>query len=189
MADLGLLVPITGSARTSSARRWILIGGLLLLGGLLGVGLGMTWNGGLLLAGASAAVGLQALGLRRLVALLVGATFVTLFRIDVAGLSFRPEHFALVPCLAAVVLAGRSRALVDAALDRTVLLLGSFVAWNAIVSIFQAPDPGASLRIVGWLLIDWLILVTLVAVIDDPEDLARQGALWAGLASCVALAL
>lgn len=139
--------------------------------------------------GVSAAVFLQSLGWRRLIGLLVGATFVTRLRFDVAGSGFRLEHFVLFCCVVALLFAGRQAALLEAARDRTSVLVGAFVAWNAAVSILNSPQPGESLLIVGWLALDWLMLAVLVSSTHDPRALARQGVMWAGAASVTAVTL
>lgn len=115
---------------------------------------------------------------------LVVATFVTRFRIELAGLHFLPEHFIVLCLISRVALEGRGSAIWRAMQDRTVLLLAAFVVWGAVVSILQAPDPAASFRIVGWLAIDWLILVGVVATRPGAVRLER---LTAGLSVTLAL--
>jgi hypothetical protein len=136
-----------------------------------------------------AAASLLGLGWRRLTVLLIGATFVTVVRIDVLGASFRIEHLILLSCVAAMILAGRERALLVAARDRTPLLFAAFVLWSAFASVFQAVEPSKSLLIVGWLALDWLFLVVLLAAWEDASTLAGVAARWAAMAAVVAIGL
>jgi len=136
-----------------------------------------------------AAASLQVLGWRRLTILLVGSTFVTFFQVDLLGPSFRPEHIVLLACVVAMVAAGRKDSLLAAARDRTVLLFGAFVLWSALVSVLVAPNPTDSLLIDGWLALDWLFLVVILAAWEDTRALANTASRWAGLAAAVAVAL
>jgi hypothetical protein len=131
------------------------------------------------------AIAFRVLGTKRLLWLLVGSTFITLYRIDVAGANLRLEHFVLVACLVALVLEGGVRALIDVAGDRTMLLFGAFILWSASVAMVQAPEPGDSLMIVAWLALDWLMLAVLVSSFDDAKEVAGVGATWAGIAGAV----
>lgn len=163
-----------------------LLGGVA-LGGVAGIA-SLGAAGTLALGGVAAGLSLQALGWARLVLLLIGSTFVTRIRIDVFGASFRPEHFVLAVCLVAMLLAGRTRALVTAASNRTVVLFACFVAWSGVVSVLTPPRPGESLLIVGWLALDVVMLVVLLASTDDAESLARTGVVCTGWAAAVAIA-
>ncbi|MDQ3680951.1 MAG: O-antigen ligase family protein [Actinomycetota bacterium] len=178
-------MPTGPQALTGPAR----VAGITAIGGAAGVAANGGTGAVLGLAGVAGALSLQALGWSRLVGLLVGATFVTWARIDVLGASFRPEHLALLVAVVGLVLAGRDRALLSAAGDPTVVLFGCFVAWAGLVSVLQAPRPGESLLIVGWLALDLLILIVLVGSGQEAERLARTAILWAGVAAAVAIAL
>lgn len=143
----------------------------------------------LVMAAVAGALTFQALGSRRLIWLLIGATFVTRFRIDAFGASFRVEHLVLAVCLLALIREGRVAALVAAATDRTVLVFGAFVAWSGLVSVLQSPRAGESLLIVGWLALDVVLLVVVLASDQGADLLARAGILWAGAAAAVAIVL
>lgn len=136
-----------------------------------------------------AAASMQALGWRRLAVLLIGSTFVTVFRFNILGANFRLEHLVLLACVVAMVAAGRQRHLIAAAWDRTAVLFAAFVLWSAIVSALRATKPAESLLIVGWLALDWLMLVVLLACGRDAAGLARTGARWAAVAAVVAIIL
>jgi hypothetical protein len=110
---------------------------------------------------------------RLLLIVLVAATFVTRFRITVAGFHFLPEHFLAACLLLRLMLAGKSSAISRVLTDRTVLLLGMFIAWEAGVSLLQAPQPAKSLPIVGWLALDWIILIVVLATWRDSVQLER----------------
>ncbi len=135
------------------------------------------------------AIAVHLLGTTRLVALLVGSTFITLFRINVAGANLRVEHFILLVCVVAVILDGRVRDLIAATGDRTMLLFGAFVVWSASVAVVQSPDPGDSLMIVAWLALDWMMLAVLISSTDDAKGLAGLGAVCAGIAGTVGVAV
>jgi hypothetical protein len=162
-----------------------LLGGAV-IGGAAGIA-SLGSAGTLGLGGVAAGLSLQALGWARLVPLLIGSTFVTRFRIDVFGANFRPEHFVLAVCLVAMLMAGRAQALMAAASNRTVVLFACFVAWSALVSVLTPPEPGESLLIVGWLALDLVMLVVLLASTNNSETLARSGVLWTGWASAAAI--
>lgn len=159
--------------------------------GFVGVGLGIAYDQrvALVIVGIAAVVFLQSLGWKVLLPVLIGSTFVTRFRPELLGLNFLPEHVVLAACLVALLIGGRHTAVVAAATDRSVLLLGAFVAWSAVVSIVRSPQPTPSLQIVGWLALDWLLLVAVLASTDDPRTIARQGTRWLGGAATIAIAL
>lgn len=136
-----------------------------------------------------AAASLQFLGWKRLTVLLIGSTFVTFLRIDFLGASLRLEHLVLLACVVAMVAAGREQSLLTAARDRTAMFFAAFVLWSALASALQAVSPADSLLIVGWLALDWLFLVVILAAWDDPRAVARAGAQWAGPAAALALGL
>jgi hypothetical protein len=110
---------------------------------------------------------------RLLLTMLVAATFVTRFRIAVAGFHFLPEHFAAACLLLRLTLDGKSGAIRRVLRDRTVLLLAVFIVWEAIVSLLQAPNPAKSLPIVGWLALDWVLLIAVLATWQDSARLER----------------
>lgn len=168
---------------------WPQVVALAIIGCAAGMSLALNPRAGLVLAGASVVLAAQVLGLPVLISLLVASTFVTHYSFEVVGVSLRVEHLVLVPCLLAVAFRGRSRPLLDAAADRTSLLFGSFVAWNGLVSVFQAPNQAASLRMVGWLALDWVLLVLLMASTDKASALAGHGVAWAGVGAVAALGL
>lgn len=121
--------------------------------------------------------------------LLVGSTFVTRLRLEVGGAGLLLEHLVVAVLIAALLSSGRLPHLREAARDRTSLLLGAFVVWSALVSLLRSPQPAESLMIVGWLGLDWLVLVALVASTTGPDRLVRQGVAWAGLAAVAGLAM
>ena len=112
---------------------------------------------------------LQGLGSAALLPALVAATFVTRLRIELAGHNFLLEHVLVLALLLSLILEGRARELARAAEDRTVILLGCFVAWEAAVSLLAAPDPAQSLSIVGWLLLDWLLLISVTTAVRSRQ--------------------
>lgn len=129
----------------------------------------------------------QVLGWRGLVVAMIAATFVTRYRIAVFGINFRPEHFFAVALGISLILHGKTAALARAASDRTALLLSAFIVWQVFVSLLRSPDPAASLTIVGWLALDWIILVVCLAAISSPERLQRVGVALAVASSAIAL--
>lgn len=141
----------------------------------------------LLAVGACLAV--QAIGVRRLLVVLIVATFVTRFRIVVAGFHFMPEHVVLVAALLSLALSTRLNRVWTVLRSPTVLLLGLFIAWATAVSFLQAPDRSASLAIAGWLALDWLILVFALAAVDDSKTLERVGSAAAVGAAIAAIVL
>lgn len=142
-------------------QRSVLLGALALIAGWL-----IAAEGGVAKAALAVVAGLviiQMSGVSQLLAALVAATFVTRFRIVVGGFHLLPEDFVAVCLLLRLVLDGQVREVVRATMDRTVLLLGAFVVWEAAVSLVMPPDPAKSLHIVAWLALDWLILVAVLA--------------------------
>lgn len=131
----------------------------------------------------------QTVSARVLLTFLVLATFVTRYRINVGGLHFLPEHFIALCLILRVALDGRASAVRRAMQDRTVLLLAAFIAWEAVVSVLQAPDVAASFRIIGWLAIDWVILVAVVASRPGAVHLERLIARLAVLLALIAVLL
>lgn len=163
--------------------------GALVAGAAAGVAPAIGSSAVAIVGAVALAVALQALGWQKLLTLLIAATFVTRFRIDVLGASFRPEHLALLVCAAAMLVAGRGPALASAAGDRTCVLFGCFVAWSGLVSVLQAPKPSESLLIVGWLALDWLMLVVFIASGRSAGSLARSGVRWAGVAAAAGIGM
>jgi hypothetical protein len=159
-----------------------------LVGGAAGAA-GTNARAEVLLFALVGSVSVLALGWRALFGLLVGATFVTRFRIPLLGAHFMLEHFLLVACLLVMIARGRVGALINAASDRAVLLFGAYVAWSAFISVVRAPSPARSLPIVGWLALDWLLVVVVVATVHDPHALIHQGTRWLGPISAVAVGL
>jgi hypothetical protein len=88
-----------------------------------------------------------------------------------------------------LVLAGKTDRIWAAMSNPTVLLLLAFVVWQGVSSIAAAPDVSKSLAIVGWMGLDILILVTLLAGIGDAEQLETMTALAATFAAGLALIL
>jgi hypothetical protein len=139
--------------------------------------------GGALTLGTPLAIGSIALAMGLIIVLtasppllltvLVAATFVTRFRITVGGLHFLPEHFATAGLLLRLTLDGKSSGIWRVARDRTVMLLAIFIAWEAIISLLQAPQPAKSLPMVGWLALDWVMLIAVLAAVQDSVRLER----------------
>jgi hypothetical protein len=142
-------------------------------------GAALTRGTQLAVACLAVAVGLivvQTASRRLLLTLVVAATFVTRFRITVGGLHFLPEHFVAACLLVRLILDGKSSAMWRVLTDRTVVLLAIFIAWEAVVSLLQAPQPAKSLPIVGWLALDWIILIVVLASLQDTVQLERLAA-------------
>lgn len=159
------------------------LAGLLGLAALLGAAaasVGTNPGAALILFALVGSVAVLAIGWRALFGLLIGATFVTRFRLPLLGGHFMLEHLVLVVCLLVMIARGRIGALAAAAGDRAVVLFGGYVAWSALISVVRAPSPAKSLPIVGWLGLDWLLVVVVVAAVQDPQALARQGTRWLG---------
>lgn len=134
---------------------------------------------GLVLAGAVLVFALVAYAsLEFTVSLLVFATFATRIRINLLGFGWRLEHFTLILLAVACVLHARS-AVLRRMPSRTELAAFAFVVWCAVSSLINSPQPGKSLTIVGWYLMDVLILWLLVGLIEAGdiswEGLARNG--------------
>jgi O-Antigen ligase len=131
----------------------------------------------------------QALGVRRLVLLLIVTTFVTRFRVVVGGYHFMPEHVVLLIALLSLAMSTRLDRVWAALRSPAVLLLGLFVAWGGVVSLMRAPQQSSSLAIVGWLALDWLILVLVLATVEDSTQIERVGSVAAVGAAAVAIFL
>jgi hypothetical protein len=141
----------------------------------------------LLALGACLAV--QAIGVRRLVLILIVTTFVTRFRIVVGGFHFMPEHVVLLVALTSLAMSMRLDRVWAVLRSPTVLLLGLFIVWGGAVSFLRAPERTSSLAIVGWLALDWLILVLVMAAIEDSSKIERVGSAAAVGAAAVAIVL
>jgi hypothetical protein len=148
-------------------------GGILVVGGCIGLGalLGRRPELAKFAVVLIGLIVLLGLGSRVLIPLLVLAVFVTRFRIAIGGYHFLPEHVVAIALIGALVLEGRTRAMWEAATDRTALALGAFIVWEAVVSLVQAPNPSESMAIVGWLALDWLMLIAVVARLRDSARL------------------
>jgi O-antigen ligase len=139
--------------------------------------------------GIAVSICLVSLSTRRLERLLVGATYVTRFRATLVGVRVLPEQLLVPVVLVAGLLQGRRGPLLSALRDRTVRLLGLFVLWSAFVSVLRSSDVTASLNIVAWLGMSWLILVSLVAFGETSERLQRQIIGWGVCAAVIAVVL
>ncbi len=126
---------------------------------------------------------------RVLAPLLIVSLFVTHWRFPIAGLHFLPEDIVVLALLVALVAERRERALWAAATDRTALALAAFIAWSVLVTMVQAPDVGKSMAVVGWLGLDWLILVAVLASFPDSERVERLAVNSAAVLGAVALVL
>jgi hypothetical protein len=164
-----------------------------LMGVCLGVALGWSIVAepklAVLLLAVGACLAVQAIGVRRLLAVLIVATFVTRFRIVVGGFHFMPEHVVLAAALLSLALSSRLGRVYSVLRSPTIMLLGLFIAWATAVSFLQAPDRTASLAIAGWLALDWLILVFALAAVDDATTLERVGSAAAVGAAITAIVL
>jgi O-Antigen ligase len=164
-----------------------------LIGVCLGIALGWAVveepKLAVMLLAVGACVAAQAIGVRRLVLVLIVATFVTRFRIVVGGFHFMPEHVVLLVALLSLALSTRLSRVAAVLRSPTVLLLGLFIVWATAMSFLRAPERTASLAIAGWLALDWLILVLALAAVDDTETLERVGAAAAVAAAIAAIAL
>lgn len=143
----------------------------------------------LVMLGLAAILASQILRSRFLLTILVFATFITRFRVDVAGYHFLPEHLFVVALLVSLTLEGKGTELWRAATDRTSLALGVFIVWQALVSIAQSPHPSQSLAIVGWLCLDWGLLIAVLASCQGAPQLerlaVRSGVILAGIAVAI----
>jgi hypothetical protein len=164
-----------------------------LMGVCLGIALGWSIVADPKLAVVLLAVGaclaVQAIGVRRLLVVLIVTTFVTRFRIVVGGFHFMPEHIVLVAALLSLALSSRLGRVWTVLRSPTVMLLGLFITWATAVSFLQAPDRTASLAIAGWLALDWLILVFALSAVDDSKTLERVGSAAAVGAAIAAIVL
>jgi hypothetical protein len=131
----------------------------------------------------------QAIGVRRLVLILIVTTFVTRFRIVLGGFHFMPEHVVLLIALISLAMSMRLDRVWAVLRSPTVLLLGLFIVWGGAVSFMRAPERTSSLAIVGWLALDWLILVLAMAAIEDSSKIERVGAAAAVGAAAIAIVL
>jgi hypothetical protein len=120
---------------------------------------------------------------------LVVATFVTRYRIPIGGFHFLPEDFIAIGLLVHLALHGKSSAIFRAISDRTVLLLGLYVVWQSMISLLQAPNSAMSLRVDGWLALDWLLLVAVLAAWEGPARLERIAAVATTWLAVLALVL
>jgi O-antigen ligase len=150
----------------------------------LGLGFGLA-----AVALAAGLVVIQTVSTRSLLMVLIAATFVTRFRITVAGFHMLPEQFAAALLLLVLIRDGKTRAIHRAIADRTVLLLATFILWEAVVTLVQAPDPAKGLHIVGWLCLDWLLLIAILASRPDSGDVERVAAICTALVALIALLL
>jgi hypothetical protein len=164
-----------------------------LMGVCLGIALGWAVveepKLAVMLLAVGACVAAQAIGVRRLVLVLIVATFVTRFRIVIGGFHFMPEHIVLLVALVSLAMSTRLNRVAAILRSPTVLLLGLFIAWATVMSVLRAPEQTASLAIAGWLALDWLILVLALAAIDDTETIERVGSTAAVAAAVVAIGL
>jgi O-Antigen ligase len=161
----------------------------------LGFGVALGWavvaqpKLAVMLLALGACFAVQAIGVRRLVLILIVTTFVTRFRIVVGGFHFMPEHVVLLVALTSLAMSMRLDRVWAVLRSPTVLLLGLFIVWGGAVSFMRAPERASSLAIVGWLALDWLILVLVMAAIEDSAKIERVGAAAAVGAAAVAIVL
>jgi O-Antigen ligase len=185
------LSPHVGSAQLRGNRRvltrWNV--GAVLIGAAIGWSLVTQPKAAVVLLALGACVAVQAIGLRRLVVVLVAATFVTRFRVVAGGFHFLPEHVVLVALLLSLALSTRLNRVYEALRSPPVMLLGLFIAWAGVTSVLRSPEPAASLAIVGWLGLDWMILICLLSAVEDRRTIERVGCVAAVAAAVVAIGL
>lgn len=136
------------------------------------------------------AVSASAKGLRRVAGLLIAASFVTRFELDVLGLGLRPEHVFVAIGVGALLLIPRRAVPSSLGESRGVLVfVALYIGWLALISQILAPDPGASFRIVGWLALDLLVVAILVLAYSSVDQLVAVGMRAAIVAFAIADAL
>lgn len=162
-----------------------------LIGGCAAVGFGLAANAIVanFVLGLTALIAMQVLGWRRLALLMIAATFVTRWRIPIPGMNILVEHALLGATLLALFLAGKSSQVLSAIREPSVILFGLFVLWSFFVSSTRSPNASASLEIVGWLVLDWVMLAVLVASFPTPSDVVSAGAGYASLAAAAAIGM
>jgi O-Antigen ligase len=181
----GAITGIAGLRNAASTRT--------LAGVCLGIALGWAVVAqpklAVVLLAVGACLAAQAIGVRRLLVVLIAATFVTRFRIVIGGFHFMPEHVVLLVALLSLAMSTSLDRVWAVLRSPTVLLLGLFIVWASAVSILHAPARTSSLAIAGWLALDWLILVFVLATVEDSDTLERIGSIAAVVAAIAAIVL
>ena len=129
------------------------------------------------------------LGTPALIPVLVFATFITRFRVEIGGVHFLPEHLLVLALLCAIVLERKATAWLATIKSPVVLALAAFIVWEGVVSLARAPDPIESLHIVGWLGLDWLLLVSIVSSVGTSARLELLAIRSATVLAAIALAV
>lgn len=177
-----------GSLR-SSFGYWMTLSVLLVASAAVGFGLAAYDSLAFVILALTTLIGMQIFGWRRLTLMLIAATFITRWRIPIAGMNLLVEHAVLSATFLALVLAGKGSQMLAAMKEPAVILIGLFIVWSSIVSLLRSPNPTASLEIVGWLALDWIMLAVLVASISKPSELVSAGAWCASLAASAGIVM
>lgn len=146
------------------------------------------WRTGAVLAASAPLVVVAVVGLPVSVVAtaLVVSSLVSGGRFPFAGFNFLPEHVVVAVLLTVLVLR-RPAAIVRRPATYEAWLL-AWIAWNGLVSLVYADDPAASLAIVAWMLLAWLILWSVRGVLLT-EPGARAQILRVGSAVAAAMGL
>ena len=132
---------------------------------------------------------LGSIGHRAALAILVAATFANRIAIPIGDVRILAEHVAVLGLVLVLVREGHLRRLWNAATRAPVVILAFWIAWQAVISLWQSPEPIQSLEIVAWLAVDWLIVVAILASIRDGAQLERWAVIGATFAAVAAIVI
>jgi len=129
--------------------------------GLAGFAIASARLDALDIAVVAACLVISLVSLRTAIVGVVLSMFLTRLSIHVGGVDVRPEHVMTIAL--AVRLAARGRLQVGKSVAAAVAALGAYLTF-AFAALTFAPDPRASLHVLGWLVLDVLLVVALLNV-------------------------
>jgi hypothetical protein len=109
-----------------------------------------------------------------LVGLVLLASVLSRLSVPLGSVSVRPEHAAILVLAVAVLVQRGPRRIVEAASSPPLVLLAAYVAYSTVISLLMAPQFSRSIVILGWLGLDWILLVSLIASGVPLERLYQQ---------------
>jgi hypothetical protein len=108
--------------------------------------------------------------------LVLVCSFLSRFSVVVVGFHLRPEHLATTTLLiASVWVADVRRRLLTVARSSALVALLVFLLWSLVATVAFAPDFHRSLSILVWLGSDYILLVCLLANVDQLTIIERVG--------------
>ena len=177
-----------GTISSGLAKAWSSIGGFAAAVAVLAI-LGAAFaNFGFfakLVVAAVLLAALLSLPLRALLGAVVVATFATRISLSVGTIDIRPEHF--VTCALVARLLYKHGLRLTRRQTQVLAALTAFLVLNIVSTALQAPDPGRSVSILGWIALDIALFAALADIRPYRDQMIRIGVVTSMFAAALAV--